>query len=447
MAIGASSVWEVRPANGDNTHGGGFDASLPSAGTDFSIFDDDELTLTDLATADGTTVTVTSATGGFTAAMIGNVLRINSGTNWEVDFYFILTRVDTNTITVDRSPTSAAGTGGNGKVGGATATLGGQTTTTLVGTVVAGNKIHIKNEAWDEAVTFSTSGSGGAPIIWEGYNTSREDTPTGSNRPRNNRADVAGDCLTVSADNNTFRYIWVSNAGSNGWVFSSGADVQLRGVRSSNNGARGVTATTGTRVYVDCEIDTNTTDGLIGNSNGIGVYVHNNSAEGVDIGTRSITLVNSISEANASHGVKVTTGIMALINMTVDTNTGAATDGINGTTSNVQTLVINCIFSTNGDDGAAFTDGDSVLADFNCFFGNVGVPRTNFPTGANDSTADPGYTDDTGGDFSIGTNLKAKGFPGAFPAALSTGFLDIGAVQREEPAGAPGHATLTGGMQ
>jgi len=37
-----------------------------------------------------------------------------------------------------------------------------------------------------------------------------------------------------------------------------------------------------------------------------------------------------------------------------------------------------------------------------------------------------------GHDFSIGTNLKAQGFPGVFPGGLTTGYTDIGAVQRQE---------------
>lgn len=42
------------------------------------------------------------------------------------------------------------------------------------------------------------------------------------------------------------------------------------------------------------------------------------------------------------------------------------------------------------------------------------------------------YQVTTGRNFAIGTNLKALGFPGAFQAGLSTGYLDIGAVQRQE---------------
>lgn len=46
---------------------------------------------------------------------------------------------------------------------------------------------------------------------------------------------------------------------------------------------------------------------------------------------------------------------------------------------------------------------------------------------------DPQFTDAANGDFSIGPNLKGLGFPGAFPGISTTGYMDIGAVQREEP--------------
>ncbi len=43
-----------------------------------------------------------------------------------------------------------------------------------------------------------------------------------------------------------------------------------------------------------------------------------------------------------------------------------------------------------------------------------------------------------GKDLSVGTNMKAQGFPGAFPGSSTTSYLDIGAVQRQEPAGGGG---------
>jgi len=48
------------------------------------------------------------------------------------------------------------------------------------------------------------------------------------------------------------------------------------------------------------------------------------------------------------------------------------------------------------------------------------------------TTADKSYQLTVGHNFAIGANLKAKGFPGAFPASLSAAYTDIGAVQRQE---------------
>lgn len=70
------------------------------------------LNLSDLAmTAGGTTLT--SATGGFTAAMVGKFIQIISGTNFKIGSYYISARTDTNTVTIDRDAT----TGSNGSVG------------------------------------------------------------------------------------------------------------------------------------------------------------------------------------------------------------------------------------------------------------------------------------------------------------------------------------------
>lgn len=48
------------------------------------------------------------------------------------------------------------------------------------------------------------------------------------------------------------------------------------------------------------------------------------------------------------------------------------------------------------------------------------------------ATADGVFSVGVGHDFSIGVALKGAGFPGAFPGSESTGYLDVGAVQRRE---------------
>lgn len=49
------------------------------------------------------------------------------------------------------------------------------------------------------------------------------------------------------------------------------------------------------------------------------------------------------------------------------------------------------------------------------------------------ATADKVWQITTGLNFAVGKNMKAAGYPGAFPGGLTTGYTDIGAVQRQEP--------------
>jgi hypothetical protein len=54
------------------------------------------------------------------------------------------------------------------------------------------------------------------------------------------------------------------------------------------------------------------------------------------------------------------------------------------------------------------------------------------------ATADVVWQITTGHNFAVGTNMKALASPGAFPGDLTTGYLDIGAVQRVEPTSGTG---------
>ena len=147
MAIGASTVWRVR-VGGSDLNGAGFDSTVSGAGTDYTQQDSPQLSLTDLTSTNSTTIT--SATGGFTSAMIGNLLRISSGTGATTGYYVVTTRVDTNTITVDR--VSGTYTAGVGRIGGGAATLARILT---VGNatgdkVVPGNVIYVRGAGSDD---------------------------------------------------------------------------------------------------------------------------------------------------------------------------------------------------------------------------------------------------------------------------------------------------------
>ena len=62
-----------------------------------------ELSLTDCATASAGSTTLTSSTGGFTAAMVGKYYKYFCGTNITAGFYEITGYTDTNTVTIDRA--------------------------------------------------------------------------------------------------------------------------------------------------------------------------------------------------------------------------------------------------------------------------------------------------------------------------------------------------------
>lgn len=112
MTISADTIWEVR-SDGNDENGGGFVEG--ASGVDFSQQAVAQLTLNDVVT-NGTT-TITSATGGFTSDMVGNLTYLDG--SW----YYIVSFVSSNSVVIDASVGAAAGL--TLRVGGALASLGG----------------------------------------------------------------------------------------------------------------------------------------------------------------------------------------------------------------------------------------------------------------------------------------------------------------------------------
>lgn len=107
---------EVKPVRGGASETGGSGTVYP--GVAYNVQSSTQLSLTDIACSN--TTTVTSETGGFTAAMVSNAIRITGG-GATSGYYIITAQTDTKTITVDRTPGTV--TNGTGKVGGAAATI------------------------------------------------------------------------------------------------------------------------------------------------------------------------------------------------------------------------------------------------------------------------------------------------------------------------------------
>jgi hypothetical protein len=137
MAVNATAVWRVRPS-GNNLNGGGYDAGISGAATDYSQQNAAQ-TSGSAGTATGTTTFSDAVANSFTAAMVGNAIQIASGVGFTAGFYFVTAFTSSTTVTLDRSP--GTGTVAVWKLGGGWADF--WTNTTSTGPLVGGNTIYI----------------------------------------------------------------------------------------------------------------------------------------------------------------------------------------------------------------------------------------------------------------------------------------------------------------
>ena len=200
-----------------------------ASGTDRSQQNAVQTAFTDLVIGVVTTE-LTSVLNPFGATDVGNLIAITSGTGFTTGIYRVVS-VAGSTATMDRAVGTASSTGGVGNLGGARLGIEGGTTT-LSDSVVAGNKIWIKNEAWNEAVTISVAGTAADPIIWTGYNSTRDDKPAAADRPVNNRAAAAGDGISISVTHNILQYINVTAAGDAGFNMAASAVFRFENCKS-----------------------------------------------------------------------------------------------------------------------------------------------------------------------------------------------------------------------
>lgn len=466
-AIAATTVWEVR-TTGNALNGGGFNAAQTSAGTDYSQQDAAQLALTDLACASNTTLT--SATGGFTAAMVGNLIYIASGTNAAAGYYEITAYSDTNTVTIDR--TCAIGgnmTDGVGKVGGAS-----NHPQTIAAVLIAGNTIYVKAGTYQKVganvyvLNYTTAGTVNAPIKWIGYNSSRTVRPVGTDRPVFDGASSAADVVLVGNNYNLLDSFIIQAGTDKGVDFSSNYNFIGINLRITNNGVQGITrnnASGASTVLFFCEIDTNGGNATY-TSNSFGwffnCYIHDNSGRGIYQRYHSSNkfeaeniVINTIVESNTGHGIKFGDdggGGLAyvLINNICYNNTGSNNDGVNIGSSNTGankhplTVIANLLSLSNASYG--FEGNSSIVSffDFNAYYGNStgGVNSITPSSGASDVTLDPSLTNPGSADFTLSSSsspLVGAGVDLSTYTSLTTDFnVNIGVDQGD-------HVTAGGG--
>ncbi len=439
-AIGATCVWEVR-TTGAQENGGGY----TSGGTDYSQQDAAQLSLTDLVSADPWT-TITSVTGGFTAAMVGNIIHItSSAANFTPGWYEIITRVDTNTITVDRAcGSTGAGAAGVGAVGGAFL-LGGALDDEFFESTVAGNTVYIKTGTYTlgEAISLAVGiGTAVSPLNIIGYVTNRTTIPYTTNRPT---LICGANAVLFGPYTRVYNLIFTTTHAT-GIVLDNPGNLLFNcKITNTTNAASAVKldGINGSIVYCDITSTGTTSKGVEVNAYGTQIfysYIHD-SVTCISVGSGPTAIVGNVIEGCTTGIATGGTAGNFIANNTIYGAAVPAGTGISGTTSYAN-VVINNIISYLATGASWTTQENASYWDYNNYYNNTTADRSNVPIGANDIDADPAFVDAATGDFRVGTNMKAVGFPGTLVniglSANCVGYTDMGAVQRIEPAATGG---------
>jgi len=396
-AINAGTVWECR-STGNLANGGGYYNRNPGTSVDYSQQNAAQLSLTDLACVT-TTTTLTSATGGFTAAMAGNVIKITSGTNFIAGWYEITAYTNTNTVTLDRTPvTGSNGSSGVGKVGGGIA-LGSDTIDNEFWVqVVAGNTIYVTGTwTFSESVNASAAdGTNVLPIKLIGYKTTRATTPYLADQPDWTQ----GAFYFLPGDYWIVRNIHAIGSGSSG-VF--GGDIAMpvitncQFLNNSGTAGRSALAVGATAIVSGCDISS---------TNGNAIYVQGAALRVVNcrIHDSAVGMTNYAQlcvVGNVFYNVVTalpvsTTSLLICYGNTF--NTGAT--GISGNVAGV--CVMNNIIDNYSTAEVNWTT-DYVGCWANNCWGEEVPTLTNISNalGPGNLSSDPGLVDPAGGNFTV----------------------------------------------
>ena len=456
MGLSALTVWEVRTVGdgGDDENGGGYRSD--AGNTDYSQQAAPQVAVTDAVTDGTTTISSTNAT--FESVMIGNLIYIAGGTGSITGaWYEVITRVSPTIITVDRSTGLTTGTGATLNLGGALLTIGQAITN-----MVASNIIYVRGGIYSQSaqLTIVAGANSRTPSQLIGYSTTRGD----EGKPEITHDGVSGAFILVKGAGTAVRLVNFELDGvdiaTRGWEFGSNysACSNLLIHRIATEGIR----CSGTNNIID---RVEVTDMKAGAS--VAIHAVNGST----------TIVNSLIHDNPCLGIDIFSNNSFILWSLVYNNTGGSSDGVKVRGLHAATIVNN-VFYGNGRDGIRL-EGDSnrqtlvqnnILAE-NGGYGINGVNGAGGPwqgrnnayhnntSGARNNVSLPDDTDLSGDpftaagsdDFSLnntagaGAACRAAGFPGVYPAGLTTGFIDIGAAQHED-AGV-GAASILGGGQ
>jgi len=215
---------------------------------------------------------------------------------------------------------------------------------------------------------------------------------------------------------------------------------------------------------INCEIDNTSSDGVDFAGHLINCYIHNCGGYGVEAAASSwiynnyfengandfnaairiasgVATFNIVSVDGSSDGIVAVGNNTIIQNNTVFSISGTG-EGINILSSISEKCIVmsNYVegFSGVGGDGILVTSGSSIIFyQSNRFYNNTTHESFSgivYIDNDNSAVASSALTNPGGGDFSVGTDLKAGAYPTTFKGSSTSQFMDIGAAQREEVA-------------
>lgn len=435
MALAAAVIWEIRTA-GNVLNGGGFRSD--AAGTDFSQQNAAQATLTVAATVHTSTTQLNVPAGEYvvSAADIGNLFQLSSGT--ATPGFYMIGSVDVanNRWTVDRSMGTAGQTAA-GRMGGALSTPA------VIGAVaVNGNLIWVK--AGTYTLTTATQNIDGGPFTSSarlgvvGYGTTRGDFAA---RPL-----FTGSVAQTFFNNGVARSL-LRNIECDGQAAVLTTLITWRGTVSeckATGALTGFSNATGACRFVRCEADAVGTGFhlSVAGSTAVECVAHGISVNhGFNMTAATTSAVRCIAADCADSGFLVS-GVESLIVNCV------AYDCVgDGFEMEESATLVNCVAEANAGYGFATNSSNANAVElWNCAgysntSGNIeptllsifpGAISVDFVTGTASFFVDP-----ANGDFALnnvsggGAALRAAGSAGVSGYG-GTSYLDIGAVQHED---------------
>lgn len=381
MALHADTIWEIRTAGSDSNGGGWHDSGGASA--DHSQQDADNENWSNLSIS-GTTLTDADAGGKFTASMLGNIINIVTVGRFEIAVV-----TDTDNVEIDRAPGDAGGL--TGYEGGAVATA-----EAIDDVVVADNTIHVKAGTYTASgqIYWSVSGTGSAPIKILGYNSSRGDNPTGSDRPLFDMgASYTFRTATYHQNENlrfqgSFTYVAESN-GRNIWrncsFHNSSGSAYLRALYSQTYD-----------VVFDCEMVCDNGYGWynVGDCALEGCLIHD-TPRGIATGGGSSKILFSTIYNCSEYGISLASNGGMVVRNCNFYNCGV---GIDWSSMN-RALILNNQIVANTTGLRSTASGIMNLIDYNNYYNNT-VDVDGVTKGAHATANNPGFANAPGGDFS-----------------------------------------------